>query len=149
MDNASSNRSAFPAWAWVAALALALVTAYLVRRMGTQTAQLADLQHQIRRAEIQNQALQTQLDIGRQISAIMLSPESKLVKLDPNQPKLPAMLIYLHPQMGYAIVADGMPAVPSSRTLQIWFTPKTGSLTSVAIFRPNAQGLVSVLAPAN
>ena len=62
---------------------------------------------------------------------------------------MPMVHAYLHPHMGVAITADQMPSVPSSRTLQLWFIPKKGQPMSVAIFRPDSQGLVSMVAPVN
>ena len=91
--------------------------------------------------------LQVQLDLGRQVSSIMLSPESKLLKLDAKDGKLPPVRAYLHPHMGVAIAADGLPVVPPARTLQLWLLSKKGNPLSTAIFRPDSEGLVTVVAP--
>jgi anti-sigma-K factor RskA len=141
------RRAVFPAWAWAAAAALALVTGYSVRQMQTLTAQLADLRRQMRVAELQNRALQDQLDLGRLVAAVMMSPDSKQVKLLPATSKMPMVHAYLHPQMGVAITAEQMPALPASRTLQLWSVPKKGQPLSLAIFHPDAQGQVALVAP--
>jgi anti-sigma-K factor RskA len=141
------RRAVFPAWAWAAAAALALVTGYAVRQMQTLTAQMGDLRRQMRVAELQNRALQDQLDLGRLLAAVMMSPNSKQLKLMPTNSKMPMVHAYLHPQMGVAITAEQMPALPASRTLQLWSVPKKGQPLSLAIFHPDAQGQVALVAP--
>jgi len=142
-----ARRAVFPAWAWAAAAALALVTGYAVRQMQVLTSQLADLRRQMRIAENQNRALLDQIEIGRQVAAIVISPASKALKLMPTDTKMPMVVAYLHPQMGVALSAGQMPAVPSARTLQLWSVPKKGQPLSLAIFRPDAQGQVTIIAP--
>ena len=44
-EKPAAKRAMFPAWAWVAAAALALVTGYSIRQMEIQTTQLAELRH--------------------------------------------------------------------------------------------------------
>jgi anti-sigma-K factor RskA len=141
------RRAVFPAWAWAAAATLALVTGYAVRQMQTLSTQLADLRRQMRVAELQNRALQDQIDLGRQVAAVMMSPASKQLKLMPTNTKMPMVHAYLHPQMGVAITAEQMPALPASRTLQLWSVPKKGQPLSLAIFHPDAQGQVAFVAP--
>jgi anti-sigma-K factor RskA len=146
-QQARPRRAVFPAWAWAAAAALALVTGYSVRQMQTLTGQLGDLRRQMRVAELQNRALQDQLDLGRLVAAVMMSPASKQLKLMPTNTKMPMVHAYLHPQMGVAITAEQMPALPASRTLQLWSVPKKGQPLSLAIFHPDAQGQVAFVAP--
>jgi anti-sigma-K factor RskA len=146
-QQAPPRRAVFPAWAWAAAAALALVTGYAVRQMQTLTAQLGDLRRQMRVAELQNRALQDQLDLGRLVAAVMMSPDSKQLKLMPTKSKMPMVHAYLHPHMGVAITANQMPALSASRTLQLWSVPKKGQPLSLAIFHPDAQGQVAFVAP--
>src|SRR5271165_105428 len=132
----STPRTVFPAWAWIAAAALALVTAYTIRQMNNQDDQLAQLRKQMKIATQQNQALQNQLDVDRMVASVMLSPESKQLKLMPKDKNMPPVHAYLHEHMGVAITADQMPAMPSARTLQLWFVPKSGKHVSAATFHP-------------
>jgi anti-sigma-K factor RskA len=143
------SRAIFPTWAWAAAALLALITGYSIRQMGNQNAQLADLRRQMKLATMQSKALQDQLDLGRMITSVMMSPESKPLKLMPVDKNMPMVHAYLHQHMGVAITADQMPSMPAARTLQLWFVPKTGKPMSVAIFRPNAEGQISIIAPVN
>lgn len=143
----SEQRAMFPAWAWIAAAALALVTAYTIRQMNNQTDQLAQLRKQMKFATMQNQALQNQLDMDRMVASIMLSPDSLQLKLMPKDKNMPMVHAYLHPHMGVAITADQMPSMPSARTLQLWFVPKTGKPVSAAIFHPDAGGQIALVAP--
>ena len=139
----------FPVWAWVAAATLALATGYSMRQIGVQTAQLAQLRRQMRLATLQSQALQNQLDEGRMVASIMMSPDSMPLKLMPKDKNMPMVHAYLHPHMGVAITADEMPSMPPARTLQLWFVPKKGTPMSVAIFHPDAQGQIVLVAPVN
>jgi anti-sigma-K factor RskA len=144
---ASAKRELFPAWAWVAAAALALITGYAIRQMSDQNTQLAELRKQMNLAISQNQALQNQLDEGRMVASVMLSPDSMPLKLMPKDKKMPMVHAYLHPHMGVAITAEQMPSLPSGMTMQLWFVPKKGTPMSVAIFRPDANGQIALVAP--
>jgi anti-sigma-K factor RskA len=143
------SRAIFPAWAWAAAAALALLTGYSIRQMGNQSTQLAALRQQMRVAMLQNKALQDQLEVTRQITYVMTSPESMPLKLMPKDKNMPMVHAYLHPHMGVAITAEQMPSMPAARTLQLWFVPKTGKPMSIAIFHPDTQGQIAMIAPVN
>jgi anti-sigma-K factor RskA len=67
----------------------------------------------------------------------------------PTDKAMPMVHAYLHPHMGVAITADQMPTLATARTLQLWFIPKKGQPMSVAIFRPDPNGMVSLVAPVN
>lgn len=140
-------RPLFPLWAWVAATALALITAYSIRQMNNQNDQLAQLRKQMKLATVQNQALQNQLDMDRMVAMVMMSPDSKQIKLMPKEKGMPMVLAYMHPHMGVAITADQMPSIPATRTLQLWFVPKSGKPLSAAIFRPDSMGQIALVAP--
>jgi anti-sigma-K factor RskA len=146
---APEPRGMFPAWAWVAAAALALITGYTIRQMNNQNAQLAELRKEMKLATAQNQALQNQLDMNRMVAMVMMSPDSVALKLTPKDTKMPMIHTYLHPHMGVAITADQMPSMPSARTLQLWIVPKSGMPVSVAIFHPDAAGEIALVAPVN
>jgi hypothetical protein len=143
------KRPMFPVWAWVAAAALALLTGYTIRQMENQTTQLADLRRQMKLATQQSQALRNQLDQGRMIASIMMSPDSTPLKLMPKDKDMPMVRAYFNPHMGVAITADRMPSIAPARTLQLWFVPKIGKPTSIAIFRPDSQGQIALVAPIN
>ena len=149
IEKAPAKRPIFPVWAWVAAAALALVTGYSIRKMTIQTTQMATLRRQMNLAALQNRVLQDQLELGWQVAAVMMSPDSISLKLMPKDAKMPTIHAYLHPHMGVAITADQMPAMPAARTLQLWFMPKKGQPLSMAIFRPDSQGQVAMVAPVN
>jgi anti-sigma-K factor RskA len=149
IEKRPAKRAMFPAWAWAAAAALALMTGYSIRQIGIQTTQLTELRREMKLATLQSQALQNQLDEGRMVASIMMSPDSMPLKLMPKDKNMPMVHAYLHPHMGVAITADEMPPVPAARTLQLWFVPKKGQPVSVAIFHPNAQGQIAFVAPVN
>ena len=145
----SAPRAMFPVWAWIAAAALALVTGYTIRQMNNQNAQLVELRKEMKRATIQNQMLQNQLDMDRMVAMVMMSPDSVPLKLMPKDKNMPMVRAYLHPHMGVAITADQMPSMPAARILQLWLVPKTGKPMSVAIFHPDAAGQIALVAPVN
>lgn len=140
-------KATFPVWAWVAAAMLALVTGYSIRQMNRQTDQLAELRKQIKIATTQTQALQNQLEMDRMVASVMLSSDSRQMRLEPADKNMPAVHAYLHPHMGVAITADQMPSMPPARTLQLWFVPKSGRPVSAAIFHPDASGQIAFVAP--
>ncbi len=143
----SPQRAMFPAWAWLVAAALALVTGYTIRQMNIQNTQLAELRKQMKYATMQNQAIQNQLEMDRMVASVMLSSDSVQLKLMPKDSNMPAIHAYMHPHMGVAITADQMPTMPSARTLQLWFVPKNGKPVSAAIFHPDASGQIALVAP--
>jgi len=145
----TSQGAMFPAWAWAAAAALALITGYTIRQMNNQNDQLAQLRKQMKLATAQNQALQNQLDMDHMVAMVMMSPDSMPLKLMPKDKNMPMVHAYLHPHMGVAITAEEMPSMPSARTLQLWFVPKAGKPLSVAIFHPDAAGQIALVAPVN
>jgi anti-sigma-K factor RskA len=145
----SAQPAMFPAWAWIAAAALALITGYTIRQMNNQNEQLAQLRKQMKLATMQNQALQNHLEMDHMVAMVMMSPDSMPLKLMPKDKNMPMVHAYLHPHMGVAITADQMPSMPSARTLQLWFVPKTGKPMSVAIFHPDAAGQIALVAPVN
>ena len=143
----SRPRPMFPAWAWAAAAALALLTGYAMHRMNNQNDQLAELRKEMKLAVAQNQALQNQIDMERMVNSVMMSPDSKPLKLMPTDKRMPMFHAYLHPHMGVAVTADQMPSIPAARTLQLWFVPKSGKPLSAAIFRPDTMGQIALVAP--
>jgi len=143
----AEQKTSFPAWAWLVAAMLALVTGYSIRQMNRQTGQLAELRKEMKVATMQTQALQNQLEMDRMVSSVMLSSDSKQLKLDPADKNMPVVHAYLHPHMGIAITADQMPSMPSARTLQLWYVPKSGKPVSAAIFHPDTSGQVAFVAP--
>jgi len=148
-DIPAAKRPMFPAWAWAAAAALALLTGYSIRQMEIQTTQLAELRREMNLATAQSKALQNRLDQDRKVASVMMSPGSMPLKLMPMDKKMPMVHAYLHPHMGVAITADEMPSMPEARTLQLWFVPKKGKPMSVAVFHPDAQGEIALVAPVN
>jgi anti-sigma-K factor RskA len=145
--NPAEKKTSFPAWAWLVAAMLALITGYSVRQMNRQNDQLAELRKEMKVATMQTQALQNQLEMDRMVSSVMLSSDSKQLKLEPADKNMPVVHAYLHPHMGVAITADQMPSMPSARTLQLWYVPKSGKPVSAAIFHPDSSGQVAFVAP--
>jgi anti-sigma-K factor RskA len=143
------SRATFPVWAWVAAAALAIMTGYSIRQMGNQNAQLALLRREMKIATLQNKALQDQLEVNRQITTVMMAPDSMPLKLMPKDKNMPMVHAYLHPHMGVALTCEQMPAIPAALTLQLWSIPKNGKPMSVAIFHPDSQGQIAIVAPVN
>jgi anti-sigma-K factor RskA len=143
------SRATFPVWAWAAAAALAIMTGYSIRQMGNQNAQLAELRREMRIATLQNKALQDQVEVNRQIASVMMAPESMPLKLMPKDKNMPMVHAYLHPHMGVALTCEQMPAIPAALTLQLWSVPKNGKPMSVAIFHPDSQGQIAIVAPVN
>jgi anti-sigma-K factor RskA len=143
------SRATFPVWAWVAAAALAIMTGYSIRQMGNQKTQLAELRQKMRIATLQNKALQDQLEVNRQITTVMMAPDSMPLKLMPKDKNMPMVHAYLHPHMGVALTCEQMPAIPAALTLQLWSVSKNGKPMSVAIFHPDSQGQIAIVAPVN
>lgn len=137
----------FPAWAWVAAVGLALITGYSVRQMQQDTSRLNTLRQQVKIAELQNRELQEHLALGQMVTSMMMSPESVPLSLVPKNKAMPIVHAYLHPTMGVALTAETMPQVPPASTLQLWCLPKKGVPVSLGVFKPDAKGGVQMVAP--
>jgi anti-sigma-K factor RskA len=149
IEKPQAKRPMFPAWAWAAAAALALMTGYSIHQMELQTTQLAELRREMNLATQQSQSLQNQLDQGRMVAAIMMSPDSMPLKLMPKDKNMPMVHAYLNSKMGVAVTADEMPSMPAARALQLWLVPKNGKPMSAGVFRPDAQGQVTMVSPVN
>ena len=141
------KRPLFPAWAWAAAVVLALITGYAVRQMQIDTSRLRGLREQVNAAELRNHELQQRLELGQVITSVMMSPDSLPLTLVPRNKARPAVHAYLHPRLGIALTAGKMPQVPPARTLELWCVPKKGEPVSLGTFKPDAEGGVQMVAP--
>lgn len=146
-DNPKRKGPLFPAWAWAAAVALALITGYSVRQMQQDTSRLNSLRQQVKIAELQNRELQEHLALGQMVTSVMMSTDSVPLSLAPKNKTMPIVHAYLHPTMGVALTAREMPQIPSASTLQLWCLPKKGAPVSLGVFKPDAKGEVQMVAP--
>ena len=102
-----NKRALFPAWAWAAAAALALITGYSIWQMGSPKqrnwlccdARCESPPCRTRRYRISWKWIAWW-------TSVMMSPDSKPLKLMPTDKAMPMVHAYLHPHMGVAITAD-------------------------------------------
>jgi anti-sigma-K factor RskA len=136
-----------PAWAWVGAAALLILTifsAYQTRRMQED---LIALRARILEQEQIRAKLAADRALYRRAVTILSAKDTRELNLKASgRPDLPEVHAYWSGQQGLVLSAQKVPGPASDRAFQLWVVPKKGSPISAGIFRPDAQGGVLVVA---
>ncbi|MBI3483836.1 MAG: anti-sigma factor [Acidobacteria bacterium] len=143
-DTSEPNGPRFmiPLWAWGAALAACLFFALTLWQAQKLQRQLTALQLQMRLEQGRRESLEAQRREMEQIRAILAAPDSRALRVTPVSEKMPTFKIFWNEGIGLLVTAQGVPAIPAGRVLQLWILPKKGSPVSAGIFQPEASGAV-------
>jgi anti-sigma-K factor RskA len=142
----AERRAWIPAWAWVAAAALVLLSIFSVVQVRRAQRELAALNQQILTAQKQNESLEAERRLYQNAMTILAASGTKEMVLKPSGEKpLPGVRAYWHPNLGMVVSGEQVPGPAPDRTFQLWVLPKEGSPISAGVFRPDASGKVFVV----
>ena len=138
---------------WAAAAALIFLAAYTTWQAQHLTGEFAILQSRATEEQQRSIALQSEQQRYQQALNIVAASATKQLQLKPvathAKENIPVITAYWNPQMGLALSADRMAAMPSGRALQLWIVPQSGAPVGAGIFSPNAAGQILFVMPPN
>jgi anti-sigma-K factor RskA len=133
----------WPAFRWVAAAALVLVSIGLLRQNSTLQRDVASL-----RAQFTDQG--NRLERANEIVATMLDPESAKIELVAvgNKPQPRGKAIYQRRNGNLIFLASNLPPLPAEKIYELWLFPANGGAPIAAgMFKPDARGSATVVNP--
>jgi anti-sigma-K factor RskA len=142
IQTATTKRSWWRTFEWVAAVAALAVVVLLVR-------QNSDLRRNI--ASIQARMLHQQAELARakQVADLFTAPETQQVTLiaakTPPQPQ--GKTFYLRNRGQLIFLANNLPPLPPDKIYELWLIPKVGAPLPAGLFRPDAHGSATVVNP--
>lgn len=127
---------------WLAAAALILTGALLIRQNNKLHEQTADLLKQ-------SSAQQAQLLQAKEIVATLTAPNAQIVAVvkanTPPQPQGKA--IYVRDRSSLIFIANNMPELPSRKAYELWLIPTKGAPIPAGVFKPDSHGSATVINP--
>ena len=134
-----------PAWAWAIAAALVALTVVAVYQNRRADRELAALRQQLQTAESQGQQLQIERAQYVMATEIVMAKDARPVKLMPQEPAMPMFHAVWSQKMGLLVMANNVPQLPPTMTLQLWAMTKQGKPLSLGMFRPDESGRAMVV----
>jgi len=138
-------RPAHPWWLplpWLAAGALALLVVVLSVQNSGLRQQVASLQRDSARYQIE-------LQQAREIVSTLTASDAMQVTLvaakTPPQPQGKAM--YVRDRSSLIFLASNMPQVPPEKTYELWLIPMSGAPIPAGLFKPDAHGSATLVNP--
>jgi anti-sigma-K factor RskA len=133
----------WPAFRWVAAAALVLVSIGLLRQNSTLQQDVVSL-----RARVTDQG--SKLEQAHEIVATMLDPESAKIELVAvgGKPQPRGKAIYQRRNGNLIFLASNLPPLPTEKIYELWLFPANGGAPIAAgLFKPDARGSATVVNP--
>jgi hypothetical protein len=107
------------------------------------------LRQQLQTAESQGQQLQIERAHYVMATEIVMAQDARPIKLMPQKPAMPMFHAIWSQKMGLLVMANNVPQLPPTMTLQLWAMPKQGKPLSLGMFRPDESGqAMMVMSPA-
>jgi len=135
----------FGRWLIPALAALSLILGVIVVQLRLENRALRQ-----RQSELQEVARQSQQEAGRihLVLDLLTAPDTVRVTLVSGVARpVPQGRAFYHPRKGLLFYAAGLPALPPTRTYQLWLVPAEGNPISAGVFQVDAHGNGQVLLP--
>jgi len=142
MPEAKEPRSWLPAWAWVAAAAMLLFSAYSAFQARHFQGETSRLQAELGRERQKQRDLLAERRTSEQALVILSASGTREVRLKSQDPALPEIRVFWNPDKGLLVAGSNVPAPPEARTFQLWLVPRSGSPIGAGLFRPDGTGKV-------
>jgi anti-sigma-K factor RskA len=138
-------QGAFWQWAAPALAALSLVLVVWALALRTEN---KELHRQTRELQGRQQMLDAELTRARTVLELLTAPQTMKVTLVAGEAHpAPQGKVFYHPQKGLLFYVANLPALPSSKTYQLWLVPTQGNPVSAGIFQTDAYGNGEVILP--
>ncbi|HEY1802540.1 MAG TPA: anti-sigma factor [Terriglobales bacterium] len=127
---------------WLAAAALILMGALLIRQNNLLHERIADLLKQ-------SATQQAQLVQAKEVVATLTAPDAQIVAVvktnTPPQPQGKA--IYVRNRSSLIFIANNMPEPPARKAYELWLIPTKGAPIPAGVFKPDSHGSATVINP--
>lgn len=132
------KRTWFRAPEWIAAaVALAIIAAWLANTRRIQEGTLADVRQELQRKNVELVQL-------NEAFALMNDPAAKQLVFGESAPK-PRGRVFVNPKQGVLLLASNLTPAPAGKIYEMWIIPKSGSPLPAGLFQSQSDGTAMYL----
>jgi anti-sigma-K factor RskA len=143
MQAGGSQRSSIPMWLWAGVAALLIVSVYSTWEAGKMRQQVTEMNQRLAAELKERKQREEELTLAKHEAWILTDPNSKKIKIMPNDKSMPMVEAVWHPKMGIYVMAQQMPMPKDNKVLQLWLIPKNGTKPMPShVFWPDASGKI-------